>query len=115
MWKCESQDSGGSVWLGRVGLGSGGGQVGSGPRGLGGTDDIVVPYHAASQLPPRAERVAGRGGGWGAPLAPRERLHPTPTTFASRTRSTLPFQGRVKRRVNRTAPSCRRRPGSRHR
>src|SRR3979411_447969 len=34
MWKCESQLSGGSLMCGRVGLGSGGGQVGSALVGL---------------------------------------------------------------------------------
>src|SRR5580704_5984685 len=56
-------------------------------------------------LPPRAKRVAGRGRGWGAPLArswsrrasPQiwsKRRPPTPRSAASPLRSTLPANGR---------------------
>src|SRR5579871_2265553 len=64
-----------------------------------------------SPLPPRAERVAGRGRGWGAPLAQCKRLShlqirsksspPTPSAFATLTRPTLPANGREGRQRNR--------------
>src|ERR1700726_445142 len=51
MWKCESQESGGSVMRGLVGFGSGGGQVGSGPRGWRG----AVAMAFLCYFPPKAE------------------------------------------------------------
>jgi len=93
------------VWLGRSRAGVRAAcRVGSGPRGLGGTDDIAFPYHdAASHSPPaRAERMAGRGLGGGAPLLRAIGFTlPDPTSVRERVEPS-PSRGGEEERVNRS-------------